>query len=365
MTDQKLLAYVGTYTARGSEGIYVYSLDPSTGALAPAGTPVLVDNPTFLAIHPSRRTLYAVNEVGTFDGKPGGAVSAFSIDPTTGALTFLNQQASHGVAPCHLSVDQTGRFVFVANYSGGNLAVLPIAPDGSLGAATDVVQHHGSSVNPRRQKKPHAHSITLDPTNRYAFAANLGTDKIMIYRIDLSAGKLIPHDEPWVSLHPGAGPRHFAFHPSLEQAYVINELDSTLTAFAYDQAAGTLSKGQTISTLPIGASVDNTCADVHVSPSGRFIYGSNRGHNSIAIIEIDSDTGQLTCVGHEPTQGKTPRNFALDPTGSFLFAANQDTDTIVAFRVNQETGRLTPTSRVTAVSMPVCIQIVSLETDPS
>ena len=261
-------------------------------------------------------------------------------------------------------MDQTGRFVFVANYSGGNLAVLPLAPDGSLEAATDVVQHHGSSVQ-QRQKIPHAHSVTLDPTNRYAFAADLGLDKIMTYQLDLVAGKLVPHDEPWVSLHPGAGPRHFAFHPSLEQAYVINELDSTLTAFAYDQTAGTLKKGQTVSTLPAGAMVDNTCADVHVSPSGRFIYGSNRGHNSIAIIQIDSDTGQLALVGHEPTQGKTPRSFALDPTGSLLLAANQDTDTIVTFHVNQETGRLTPTSHVTAVSMPVCILIVSLDPDSS
>ena len=368
--DYEMLVYVGTYTSGKSEGIYVYRMDKSTSALEFVSKTTGVDNPSFLAIHPQQSYLYAVNEIGEFAGKPSGAVSAFSIDPKTGKLTYLNQQPSHGPGPCHLSIDKTGKFVLVANYSGGSVCVLPIQDDGRLGEATDFIQHQGSSVNPRRQEGPHAHSITLSPDNRYVFAADLGLDKIMIYQFDLAAGKLKPNDEPCVEVKPGAGPRHFDFHPNSRYAYLINELDNTIIAYAYDEVNGTLKEIQTVPTLPKDFEDVSHCADVHVSPSGKFVYGSNRGHDSIVIFAIDAETGaqshpenrgKLTYVGHEPTQGKTPRNFAIDPTGTFLLAANQATDTIITFRIDQQTGKLTPTGHVTEVPQPVCLKIIHLE----
>ncbi len=354
--DNEVLLYIGTYTRGESEGIYVYRMDTSSGTLEFSSKTTAVNNPSFLAIEPQQHYLYAVNEVGQFAGKPGGAVSAFSIDPETGELTFLNQQPSHGTAPCHLSVDKTGQFVLVANYGGGSVCVLPIQDDGRLGEATDFIQHQGKSVNPRRQKAPHAHSVIIAPTNRYAFATDLGLDKIMIYQLDLTQGKLKPNDKPWVAVKAGAGPRHFTFHPNGGYAYVINELDNTITAFTYDETKGTLSETQTVSTLPEDFTGTSYCADVHVSPSGKFLYGSNRGHDSIVMFVIDEATGKLTFVGHEPTQGQFPRNFAIDPTGTFLLAANQKTDNIITFQINQQTGRLTPTGSVAEVPTPVCLK---------
>ena len=355
-----MLVYIGTYTTKGAEGIYVYSFDPSCGELTFSSKVTGIENPTFLAIDPQQRYLYAANEVGTFDGKPSGAVSAFSIDPKTGKLTYLNEQLSHGTSPCHLNVDQTGQFVLVANYGSGSVSILPIEDDGRLGEASDFIQHEGSSVNPERQQGPHAHSITIDPTNRYAFAADLGLDKILVYQLDLSQGKLHPHDEPWVSVHAGAGPRHFAFHPNLKYAYVINEIDSTMTAFTYDQSRGTLQEMQTVPALPEGFTGTSYCADVHVSPSGKYVYGSNRGHDSIVILRVDSATGTLRYVGHQATQGKWPRNFAIDPTGSYLLAANQDSDTVVTFHIDEQTGILAPTGHVASVPAPVCLKMISL-----
>lgn len=344
-----VFVYVGTYTRRGSEGIYVFHYDPASGALSPLSTATGIQNPSFLAIDPQRRYLYAVNEAG------GGAVSAFAIDPATGGLTPLNRQSSHGDGPCHLTVDPTGQYVLAANYSSGSVCVLPIGEGGALGEATNHIQHEGSSVNPRRQRGPHAHSINLDPAGRYAFVPDLGLDKIMIYQLDLDQGVLRPNDEPWVAVHPGAGPRHFAFHPNGQYAYVINEIDSTVTAFAYDPERGRLSELGVVSTLPAGFQDTSWCADLHVAPSGKFLYGSNRGHDSIVIYAIDQDTGMLTLVGFEPTQGKTPRNFGIDPSGTFLLAANQDTDTIVAFRIDADSGTLSPTGHVTSVPAPVCV----------
>ena len=355
--NEEILVYIGTYTGGKSEGIYVYRMDPASGALEFSSMATGVDNPSYLDFDPQRRYLYAVNEAEEFSGKPGGAVSAFSIDPATGKLTYLNQQPSHGGLPCHLSVDQTRKYLLVANYLGGSLCVLPILADGQLGEATDFVQHEGSSVDPGRQGGPHAHSITLDPANRYAFAADLGLDKIMIYQLDLTQGKLRPNDEPWAQVHAGAGPRHFAFHPSLRYAYIINELDSTMSAFHYDDTNGTLREIQSLSTLPDDFEGTNYPADVHVSPSGKFLYGSNRGHDSIVIYSIDEDTGRLTYVGCEPTQGKNPRNFAIDPTGTLLLAANQDTDNVVTFRIDQETGRLMGTGNVAEVPTPVYLKM--------
>jgi 6-phosphogluconolactonase len=350
--------YVGTYTDKGAKGIYIYCLDQATGGLKAAGLVTGVRNPSFLAIGPQQRCLYAVQETAEFEGQPGGGVSAFAIDRATGALTRLNSQRSHGVAPCHLTVDRTGQYVLVANYGSGSVSVLPIVPDGALGEATDVVQHHGSSVDPARQEGPHAHSVTLGPDNRYAFVADLGLDRVMSYRLDLAQGKLEPNDPPWVEVHAGAGPRHMAFHPSYRHAYVIHELDSTLSVFAYDRARGALKEVQNVSTLPGDFNGQSYCADVHVEPAGRFVYGSNRGHDSIALFAIDAQTGQVTPAGHQSTQGQTPRNFAIDPSGRWLLAANQDSDTVVVFRIDAQTGQLAPTGHVTRVPAPVCLKLL-------
>jgi 6-phosphogluconolactonase len=330
----------------------------ASGALQEVGKVTGIANPSYLTIAPNRRYLYAVSEVGETESQPGGAVVAYAIDPESGALTFLNQQLSHGVAPCHLCVDQTGQAVLVANYGSGTVAALTIQADGRLGEATTVIQHEGSSINPRRQQEPHAHSINLSPDNRYAVAADLGIDKLLIYRLDPAQGNLTPHTPPWTRVHAGAGPRHFDFHPSGRYAYLINEIDSTLTAFAYEAEQGILQELQTVPTLPADFSGQSSCADVHVAPSGRFLYGSNRGHDSIVIYAIDPETGQLSYVGHESTQGRTPRNFVIDPTGTFLLAANQNTSTVVTFRLDPETGRLNSTGHITEVPTPVCLKVL-------
>ncbi len=350
--------YIGTYTQRGSKGIYLARLDLASGKLSLEGLAGEVVNPSFLALHPSGKYLYAVGEVGQFAGGMGGAVSAFAIDPETGKLALLNQKSSRGAGPCHIVIDRTGKNALVANYGGGSVACLPIADDGQLGDAISFFQHEGSSVNPRRQERPHAHSINLDPANRFAMAPDLGIDKIMIYRFDAAAHRLEPNNPPAAAVAPGSGPRHFAFHPTARYAYGINELASTITAFEYDAARGALTTLQTISTLPEGFQGNNTTADIHVHPSGKFVYGSNRGHDSIAIFAVDLATGKLTAVGHEPTQGKTPRNFGIDPSGTFLLAANQDSDNVVAFRIDQATGKLEPTGQSIRVPMPVCVKFL-------
>jgi len=355
---EEMLVYVGTYTRGRSEGIYVYRMDPSSGALEFASKATGLNNPSFLAIDPTQRYLYSVNEVSKFADKPTGAVSAFSIDPKSGELTYLNTKSSRGTGPCYVSVDKTGRYVLVANYSGGSVCVLPIQDDGKLGDATDFVQHHGSSVNPRRQEGPHAHSIVVGPANRYVFAADLGLDKIMIYRFDSTHGKLEPNDVPWAKVKDSAGPRHFDFHPNGRYAYLINELDNMLIAFVYDETHGALRELQTVPALPEDFAGRSYCADVHVHQSGRFVYGSNRGHDSIVIYRIDESTGKMTYVDHEPTQGKNPRNFAIDPTGTFLLAANQDSDNIVTFSIDKHTGTLTSTAHVAEVPTPVCLKMI-------
>ncbi len=354
--SEEIRVYIGTYTHGDSEGIYVYRLNVSSGALEFESKATGVESPSFLALHPEHRYLYAVNAVREVDGVPSGCVSAFRISPDTGALTFLNRQLSGGPGPCHVSVDLTGRYVLVANYAGGSVAMLPIQSDGRLGEATDFVQHTGSSVNPDRQEGPHAHSINIDAGNRYAFAPDLGTDKILIYELDLDHGKLKPNSQPWVEVHAGAGPRHFDFHPSGRWAYAINELDSTMTAFDYDSSGGVLTEIESVPTLPDDFDGKSHCADVHVSASGKFVYGSNRGHDSIVIFAIDEHTGQLSLVGHESTQGEIPRNFAIDPTGTLLLAANQESDSVVTFWIDAETGELNPTGHVAEVPTPVCLK---------
>jgi 6-phosphogluconolactonase len=357
---QALFVYIGTYTERmphvagKAEGIYVYRLDPTSGALTYVSRAAGTINPSFLALSPRKDRLYAVNEL-TEDLGPHGTVSAFAIDPATKGLSFLNKRSTHGLAPCYVSVDRTGRYVLVANYLGGNVCVLPVVEDGRLGEATAVVGHQGSGPHPH-QDGPHAHSIMPDLHNGYVIALDLGTDQILVYRLDLARGTLAPGDSPGVQLAPGSGPRHLAFHPAGAFAYAINELNSTITTFAYDHERGALETLQTVSTLPEDFSGQNYCADVQVAPSGRFVYGSNRGHDSIAIFAVDRETGRLSTVGHEPTGGATPRNFVIDPTGTFLLVANQDSDTVVTFRVDQETGKLVATGHVAQVPTPVCLR---------
>ena len=355
--------YVGTYT-RGdsvSEGIYVYKLDSSSGATEYVDKATGIEDPSFLAIDPGHRHLYATGETGDMDGSGSGSVTSYAIDPSTGKLTYLDSREPGGTVSCHLIVDATGRFVLAANYGTGSVATFPIEEDGSLGEVADFVQHEGSSVNPDRQQGPHAHSINLDANNRFAFAPDLGADKIVIYEFDSTRGTLTPTDDLWAQVRPGAGPRHFDFHPSGDYAYVINELDSTVTAFTYDSSSGSLREFQTVSTLPDDFDGVTHCADIHVHQSGKFVYGSNRGHDSIAIFAVDASTGRLSPVAIEPTQGRTPRNFAIDPTGTLLLAANQESSNVVAFRIDQETGELDATGEVTEVPTPVCLKLVPMQ----
>jgi 6-phosphogluconolactonase len=355
----ELLAYVGTYTTGKSEGIYLYRLNLSSGELKHVATTKGVVNPSFLALAPSRHYLYAVNEVEQFAGRKSGAVSAFAVDQSTGDLRLLNQQASLGADPCYVDVDAAGRFVLIANYTGGNVTVFPVQRDGSLGEATDMKQAQGSSINRERQEGPHAHCIVLDPTNRFAYSCDLGTDRIMIFRFDSRNGKLIPAAPPWVQVKPGAGPRHLAFHPNGKYLFVLSEMHSTVTAFTRDQQRGSLTKLQTITTLPQDFKGTNSSADIHLSPNGRFLYCSNRGHDSIAIFTIDRGNGALNPVGHESTRGNWPRNFAIDPTGAFLLVANQKSDNIVSFRRDASTGRLSATGHVAEVPSPVCLEFTT------
>jgi 6-phosphogluconolactonase len=354
--------YVGTYTnGRGgerSQGIYLMELDVRTGTLDAPRLAAASSDPSFLAIHPNREFLYAVNESGDIGGRRDGGVSAFAIDQTKGTLTLLNQQLSAGSGPCHLVVDRQGQNVLVANYGSGSVGCLPIERDGRLRPATTTIQHRGTVADPRRQGGPHAHSINLDAANRYAVVADLGLDEVLIYAFDPARGRLAPHQPPFTKVALRSGPRHFAFHPEGRFGYVINEIARTVTAFAYDPDHGTLTEIQTISTLPADASGRGSTAEVQVHPSGKFLYGSNRGHDSIAIFAIDPTTGKLSSVGFEPTQGRTPRNFAIDPTGSLLLAENQDSDSIVVFRIDPLEGRLKPTGQTVKVGKPVCIKMI-------
>lgn len=352
------LAYVGTYADADSDGIHIYGFDAASGALERIGGASGVANPSYVAIHPNRSFLYAACEIADFGGGSGGGVAAFSIDSETGALTEINQQSSVGSGPCHLTVDATGSYVLVANYGGGSVSMLPINDDGSLAEAGDFHQHEGSSVNPNRQKEPHGHSINVDPANGYAYACDLGLDQVLIYRLDLDNGKLVPNDPPYGATPDGAGPRHLAFHPSGSHAYVINELDSTMTVFAVDPDSGGLTEMQSITTLPADFDGVSHCADVHVSPDGRYLYGSNRGDDSIAIYRIGDGGGRVEALGHESTKGETPRGFALDPTGQFLLAANQNTDDIHTFRLDPADGSLTATGHSVQVPKPVCIKMM-------
>lgn len=356
--DDELTLYIGTYTSGSSqpgEGIYIYRMNEKTAELTHYKTVTGVQDPSFLAFDSKRRHLYAVNEIEQFEGKSSGSVSAFSVDKKTGDLNFLNKQSTSGAHPCHLIVDEKDNHVLVANYSGGNVAVLPIMEGGSLGMTTNVVQHRGSSVNKDRQSGPHAHCITLDESNRYALAVDLGLDKILVYKFDKKGGQLLANKVPSVDVSPGDGPRHLTFHPNGKFVYVINELSNTIIAFAYEKDDGTLKRVQTVSTLPLGFQGRSWTAEIVISESGKYLYGSNRGHDSIVSFAIDEESGHLTYIEHVSTQGKHPRHFTIAPNGKILLVANRDSNSIVSFRIDKDTGRLTPTGQVTSVPKPVCL----------
>ena len=352
------LVYVGTNVGEAQANtIFLYRLDPATGALTRLSAQPAGPNPTYLTMDAGHRRLYAVNETGTFRGASSGAVSAFAVDQRTGALSLLNQQPSNGASPCYVSLDHSGRAVMVANYMGGNVSLLPVGADGALAAPTATDQHTGTGPHPN-QTGPHAHCIVPDPANAFAFAVDLGTDQVVGYRLNVAQGKLTPLATPAFVTRPGAGPRHLTFHPNGRRAYLINELNSTVTALDYDAATGHFRELQTLSALPAGYAGTNSCADIHVGRDGRFLYASNRGHNSIAVFAIDATAGTLTPVQDVDTQGQTPRNFTLDPSGRLLLVANQNSNNVVTFRVDPKTGQLTPTGQTVEVPSPMFLEVL-------
>jgi 6-phosphogluconolactonase len=356
----KEFVYIATYTEHGSQGIYVCEFDPLTGRLTRPVLAAETSQPSFLAVSSDRKFLYAVNELGHFNGEPAGAVSGFSIDSSTGNLTLLDQVSSRGPGPAHIVLDRAGHFVLVANYDGGSVAVFRLLPDGAIGDSTAFVRHKGSSVNRARQQGPHAHAVAMSPDNRFAIVADLGLDQLLVYPFDASSGTLgLPRIARTQS---GVGPRHLVFNSSGKFVYVINELSSTITVYSYALRDGAMAPLQTISTLPGGFAGLNTAAEVVLHPSGKFLYASNRGDdNSIAVFAADPKKGTLTLIEYVPTDGKIPRNFAIDPSGEWLLAANQDSNTVITFRINRESGRLTRTGLSIEVKSPAMVDFLTAE----
>lgn len=366
---KKAQFYVGTYTepilfgtgelfqGKG-KGIYRLSLDLETGILAFEGDPTPSMNPSFVCLTSDNRFLYAVNELKVYEGEPTGAVSAFRVEKD-GALTFLNARPTGGTDPCHVIVDAANAHVYVSNFMSGSVSVFPLEADGSLGEASDFHQYEGSSVNVSRQKGPHAHSLTFSPDQRFAFVPDLGTDKVMAYRTDFAGGKLLPAAEPFVKVFGGSGPRYSEFHPNGRFYYLINEIASSISLFLYDPQEGTFTLKQTVDTIPetVKKATGNICADLHITPDGRFLYGSNRGHNSLTAYSIDQQTGELIELGNIPCGGRTPRNFCIESTGRYLLCGLQDSDNITVFSICPETGKLTMVFDLPAPS-PVCIRQV-------
>jgi 6-phosphogluconolactonase len=343
--------YFGTYTGEQSRGIYRSQFDDQTGKLTEPKLAAEITNPTFLALHPTHPVLYAVAEVADFKVKGQGGLVAFTREPN-GQLQKLNEASTRGPGPCHVSVNQAGNMVLATNYSGGSVIAYQLQADGKLGNEAAFFQHTGSSVNPQRQKEPHAHCIRLSPNQRWAIAADLGIDQILIYDLDAKNTTLKQHGT--AKLAPGSGPRHIAFAPSGKYLYVLNELLCTLTVFAWDEATGQAQELQTTTTLPVELGKGMSTAEIVVHPSGKFLYASNRGHNTIAVFSIAAD-GRVTLQQNQDTQGKTPRNFNLDPTGRWLLAANQDSSTVHVFTIDQTSGKLTLTPESIKVGKPVCV----------
>jgi 6-phosphogluconolactonase len=356
----KSLLYIGAYTSGkdGAKGITVCDFDSKTGTISNPRLAAEMRNPSFLAIHPNKSVLYAVGETADMGGKREGAVAAFAINPENGLLQSINYVSSRGPGPCHLSIDPSAKTVMIANYGGGSVAAFPIKEGGKLGEAASFIQHKGSSANPNRQKEPHAHSINPDKRGQYAFAPDLGVDKIFIYTLDADKAVLEPNDPPSASVAPGSGPRHFTFHPNGKYAYVINELNFTITAFNYNADRGKLTEIQTISTLPPGTETKGGTAEVVVHPNGKFLYGSNRGHDSIAVFNVNPETGKLTFIAAQGQGVKWPRNFVLDPTGAWLLVGNEQGNSITVYSVDPETGELHPTENRLETPKPSCLRFL-------
>jgi 6-phosphogluconolactonase len=360
--DFSYLVYVGTYTDKGSKGIYTYRFDPRTGESQSIGPAAESENPSFLAVDADNKYLYAVNETDHFNGGRTGAISTYAIDRSSGKLTLMQQVSSLGADPAHLSLDRTGRYLLVANYTSGNIASFPIEEkNGTLGPRSSFAQHAGSSVNKERQTGPHAHEIQASKDNRFVLVPDLGLDELLVYSFDSKTGALSPNSPAFVKVSPGSGPRHFAIAPSGNFVYLVNELSSTVIVFSYQADSGELRELQTISTLPSSFKGENTTAEIAVDAKGKFLYVSNRGDDSIAVFDIDQRDGRLAFLERVPTGGKTPRHFTLDPTGRWLFAENQDSGTVNLFSVDPANGRLTATSRSLNVPSPVCVVFVPLK----
>ena len=356
------VCYVGTYTTSGkSKGIYFFRLETQNAEVAqnillvPLGLAAESVNPSFLAADFSRRLVFAANETDTFNGAKTGAVSAFRIDPGTGRLALINQVSSGGAGPCHLALDRTGKFLVVSNYNDGTIAVVPVAADGQLRAPSQVIQHRGRSVNPQRQAGPHAHCATFDPANNFVFACDLGLDQVLAYHFEAATGILTPAATPFVATKPGAGPRHLAFRPDGKFAYVVNELDSTVSAYAYDAAAGKLTPLQTESSLPPYFDGKNSGAEIAVHPSGKWLYVSNRGNETVVLFDIDPEKGTISYTEEQNTGGKKPRHFGLQPSAKHLAIANQDSDTLLVCRIDEGNGRLKPSGVFAPAPSPVCV----------
>jgi len=350
----KSLVFIGTYTeGSDSEGIYAFRIDDESGELDRVETAGISTNPSFLALHPKKNLLFAVGETRDFNGTSSGSIASFEIEPASGKLTEINRVSSSGGSPCHLFVDRAGKHVLVANYHGGNVAVVSIGDDGALGQRCAFIQHEGSSVNKARQQSPHAHSINLDHANRRAFAADLGTDELVIYDYDKEAGTL--ERSGAVEVAPGSGPRHLAIRPDGDFVYLLNEIKSTLDVIRYDGETGACEIVQTISTLPADYSGNNGTAEVQINPDGRFLYASNRGHDSLACFRIDAGSGKLTLIEIEPTGGRAPRNFGIHPSGKFIIVANQNSDSLKVFAIDQTSGELEDTGNGASCPKPVCV----------
>lgn len=349
------LVYIGTYTKGTSKGIYAYHLDETTGQMTSLGLAAATDNPSYVIVDRTGRYLYAVNETDTYKGEKSGAISAFAIHPDTGKLTFLNQVASKGAAPCYLSIDKTGKYLMVANYNGGNIAVFPLEADGKIGPASDFIQHYGSGINKARQEGPHAHFIAPSPNNRFVLNADLGLDQLFVYRFNAATGKLSPNRPPYAAVHPGLGPRHVAFSRDGRYVYLIDEMGSEIIVYSWQGSYGRLQPVQEFSTVSGSFKGENTGAEIEVSPSGRFVYASNRGENDIVVYAVNRANGHLTEVQRESTEGNTPRQFAISPNGRYLFVGNQNGGNVVGFRIDRQTGKLTPTGQQLHLDTPVCV----------
>jgi 6-phosphogluconolactonase len=358
---QKSIVYVGTYSQRGSKGIYVFQFDRAKGALKLLQTVPSLESPTFLTTDPAGRFLYSVNRGRADVNDKGGSVSAYAISAKTGHLSGLNTRSSYGDSPCFISLDRTGRHAFVCNYLGANLLVLPVFTDGLVGAPSDAKRYFGSSVHPERQTEPHIHAAYPSADNRFLYVSDLGTDQVYVYRFDAATGRLSDADVPTTRVYPGSGPRHIAFHPNGKFAYLVEELTSRVCVFGVNSENGSLTILQdTVRALPASFTGTNTSADIHLHPKGKFLYMSNRGHNSISIFEVAAD-GMLKLIDVQLIAGKTPRNFMIEPKGEFLFVANQDTDTILLFKIDQRTGKLKAVGKPVSVPAPACVVYLAVK----